>query len=336
MFGRKGYFSILGALTILVLVIGFNGQANAIADVDVVTSFDAARGELPEGIAIDKMGNIYASVGPPFFVGGGYGAIFKIEPNGNKTKLVEFPEGPAPAGLTVDPSGVVYFALPNPGVGNGGVYRILDGGGVERLSGTENIVLPNGVALDKQGDLFVSDSILGAIWRIPAKGSGFAEIWLQHELVAGCTPADFGANGIAFWKGDLYVANTGRGALVKVPVAPDGSSGEPMIVAGNTDCEPAGLFGMDGIALDVHGNVYGLLVLQNKFVRIDPTDGSYTELFTEADGLWNPASLAFGTGKGDKESIFIANYAVLPPEPANSKGPAILKVDMGVPGLPLP
>ena len=102
------------------------------------------------------------------------------------------------------------------------------------------------------------------------------------------------------------------------------------------DCEPTGLFGMDGIALDVHGDVYALLVLQNKLAKIDPTDGSYTILLTEEDGLWNPASLAFGTGKGERESIFIANYAVLPPEPENSKGPAILKVDMGVPGLPLP
>jgi len=320
----------------LILIVVLNGQVNAMGEVEVVTTFDPAKGELPEGIAVDKVGNIYASVGPPFFVGGGYGAIWKIEPEGTKSILVEFPTGPAPAGLAVDTSGTVYFALPNPGVSGGGVYRILDGGSTMRLPGTENIVLPNGIAFDKQGNLFVGDSILGAIWRVPIKGSGSAEIWLQHALVAGCTPSDFGANGVAFWKGDLYVANTGRGALVKVPVASDGSPGDPIIIAGNTDCEPTGLFGMDGIALDVHGNVYALLVLQNKFVRIDPTDGSYTELLTEADGLWNPASLAFGTGKGDKENIFISNYAVLPPKPTNNKGPAILKIDMGVPGLPLP
>lgn len=336
MFGKKAYFGAVGILMSLILILGLSGQVNAMGGIEVVTTFDAARGELPEGVVIDKVGNIYASVGPPFFVGGGYGAIWKIEPNGSKTKLVEFPEGPSPAGLTVDPSGVVYFALPNPGVGDGGIYRVLGDGGSERLSGTENIILPNGIALDKRGNLFVGDSILGAIWRVPTKGSGSAEIWLQHALVAGCTPNDFGANGVAFWRGDLYVANTDRGALVKVPVTPDGTPGEPVIVAGNTDCEPTGLFGMDGIAFDVHGNVYALLVMQNKFVRIDPTDGSYTELLTEDDGLWNPASLVFGTGKGDKASIYIANYAVLPPEPANSKGPAILKVDVGVPGLPLP
>ena len=58
-------------------------------------------------------------------------------------------------------------------------------------------------------------------------------------------------------------------------------------------------------------------------------------------GLYNPASIAFGTGKGDRQSVFIANYAVFPDIPdfggvGKSKGPAVLKYDVGVPGLPLP
>jgi sugar lactone lactonase YvrE len=93
---------------------------------------------------------------------------------------------------------------------------------------------------------------------------------------------------------------------------------------------------MDGIAMDVHGNVYALLVLQHKLVKIEPDDGTITLLLDEEDGLWNPASLAFGTGRGDRKSLFIANYAVLPPEPPNSLGPAVLKFGVGVSGLPLP
>jgi len=332
---KKAY--VVLAVLVFAFAVAYVGiQAKSNGQFEAVTSFNAENKELPEGITIDKTGNMYVSLGPPFFVGGGYGAIWKLSPDGTEiTSLVEYPDGPAPAGLAVDPPGNVYFALANPGGSDRGVYRLTGDGNPERLPGTENMVVPNGLALDKQGNLFASDSAWGAIWRIPAKGSGSAEIWLQHELVAGCTLDDFGANGVAFWKGDLYVANTGRGALVHVPILIDGSPGDPMIVAGDPDCEQDELFGMDGIALDVHGNVYALLVLQNKLVRIDPSDGSFTVLLTEEDGLWNPASIAFGTGKGDRESIFITNYAVIPPG-SDIFGPAVLKYDVGVPGLPLP
>jgi sugar lactone lactonase YvrE len=332
----KKIYVILIVLIFALTVAYIGIQAKGNGQLEAVKSFNAEGGELPEGITIDKAGNIYVSLGPPFFVGGGYGAVWKLSPDGTETtELVEYPTGPAPAGLAVDASGNVVFVLGDPGGTVGGVYRVTSDGGTERLPGTEGVVVPNGIAFDKQNNLFVSDSVLGAIWRVPADGSTPAEIWFQHELIAGCTPEDFGANGIAFWKGDLYVANTGRGALVHVPILTDGSPGEPTLVAGNLDCEPEGLFGMDGIALDVHGNVYALLVLQNKLVRIDPSDGSFTTLLTEEDGLWNPASIAFGTGKGDRESIFITNYAVIPPG-SEIFGPAVLKYDVGVPGLPLP
>jgi sugar lactone lactonase YvrE len=114
------------------------------------------------------------------------------------------------------------------------------------------------------------------------------------------------------------VAITTKGLLVRIPILTDGSAGEPVIAAGVDDCNPDELFGMDGIALDENGNVYALLVLQNKLLRIDPTDGSYTVLLNgEEDGLFNPASIAFGTEEGNH-------------------GPAVLKFDVGTQGLPVP
>lgn len=306
--------------------------------VQVVASFNSADGELPEGIAIDKRGNIYVSVGYPDWFGGGFGEIWKISRDGEIIVLHEFPGGPGAAGLAVSPSGELYFAYPNyfdpdPTTPNG-VYRMVDDGEPERLPGSENIILPNGLALTAQGDLYVSDSAMGAVWRIPHSGED-AEIWTDDPLMAGCDPGDLGANGVAFWKDSLYVANTFRGALVRVPILEDGTAGEPEIVAGDEDCFDE-LFGMDGIAFDVHGNVYVLLVMQNKLVRIDPDDGSYTVLLTDEDGLFNPASIAFGTGRGDRRYVFMSNFALLPPEPADSLGPGVLKYNVGVPGLPLP
>ena len=307
-------------------------------EVHVVRAFEAVNGELPEGIAIDKPGNIYVSVGYPFWfpVDESFCEIWKLSPDGETTVLHAFPGGPAAAGLAVSPSGMLYFAYPNPEDPNtNGVYRLPAGGGPERLPGSENIGLANGLALGKQGDLYVSDSALGAVWRIPSGGT--TENWLQHEWLAGCADIP-GANGVALWKDNLYAANTGLGLLLRIPILKDGTAGEPEIVAGDSDCDPENdeLLGMDGIALDAQGNVFAPLVLTHKLVRIDPNDGSHTVLLTDEDGLFNPASIAFGTGKGDRQYVFLSNFALLPPEPENSLGPGVIKYYVGSAGLPLP
>lgn len=312
--------------------------ADADEGVVIVASFDEAQ-ELPEGLTIDKRGNTYVTMGFPFWWAAGDGQIRKISPDGTETQLAFFEDGQGPAGIVVNARGDIYFAWPNPGnPDTNGVYRLYDDGNVERLPGSEDIVLANGLAFDRHDNLFVSDSALGIIWRIPADGSGPAEEWASDPLLAGCGDGDVGANGVALWKDTVYVANTLRGLLVSIPILGDGSAGTAAVVAGDNtnECDFDDLWGMDGIALDVHGNVYALLVLQNKLVRIDPNNGSFEVLLTEEDGLHNPASVAFGTGKGDRQSVFMVNYALIPPAPAASLGPALLKFDVGVPGLPLP
>jgi len=323
------------------IAVGIRARAvSAVEEFEVVKTFNAAEGQLPEGITMDKSGNIFITLGAPSFAGGGLGEVWKISPDGTQTTLAEFvyPGVSGPAGIAVDAPGNVYFAYPATDPEVNGVYHLKNGEPV-RIPGTENTIVANGLAFDKHGDLFVSDSVLGAIWRISLGKSADTTMWFQDDLLAGCLPdAPFGANGIAFWDQNLYVANTSKGLLVRIPILKNGDPGEPEVAAGVEDngCEFDDLSGMDGIALDVHGNVYALLVLQNKLVRIDPSDGTFVTLLTEEDGLWNPASIYFGTGKGDRTSVFISNYAVLPPEPANSLGPAVLKYNVGVPGLPIP
>ncbi len=65
-------------------------------------------------------------------------------------------------------------------------------------------MFPNGLALDPSHNLYVSDSILGAIWRIPPGGQ--AELWLQDESLAGLAelnPFPIGANGVTYLRGPL-------------------------------------------------------------------------------------------------------------------------------------
>lgn len=122
--------------------------------VQVVSAFAAGSGELPEGITIDKSGNIYVSVGYPFWfpVEESFGEIWKINPDGEKTVLHTFPGGPGAAGLAVSPSGELYFAYPNPmDPTTNGVYRLTDEGDPERQLAARISAWPTAWLLQREG-----------------------------------------------------------------------------------------------------------------------------------------------------------------------------------------
>ena len=305
----------------------------AAALLEVYKALDPAEGQLPEGITIDISGNVYISLGYPFWfpTEEGFGEIWKIQPDGETKVLASFPGGPAPAGMVVSPFKDIYFAYPNPmDPETNGVYELHEGQEPQRLPGSENIGLANGLVITPS-NMYVSDSAAGAIWRIPRGGT--AERWIQHEWLSGCDPENnpIGANGIAIWNvNTLYVASTARGLLLRIPVLPDGSPGEIEMVAGTNDCDPEfdGLDGMDGIILDRKNRVLALLVIQHQLVRINTDDGSFEVMLTAKDGLHNPASIAFGTG-ADFRSIYLTNFALLPPSSDATMGPGVLKFTPG-------
>jgi len=332
---KKKFFTGLAAVVLLVVLAGFAYSVTTAGSITVVQSFNPGLGEFPEGLTVDKTGNIYVGLGAP---GGPFGEIRKIAPDGIVSSIIQTPTGPS--GLALDSQGTLYYGMFSPDAAVRGVYKVTGQGVSERLAGTGNVILPNGLAFDQQGNLYVTDSIPGIVWRIPRGGS--AEVWFQHGGLAGCgfdpNLPPVGANGIVFWHRNLYVASTEQGIVMRIPVLPDGSAGEPDFIAGNVGCDAGldGLDSLDGMAMDVHGNIYGALVIQNKVVKIDPNSGDYTELLDAGDGLHNPASLAFGTGMGNRQTLYFTNFALIPPGPPEGLGPAILGYDAGAAGLPLP
>jgi sugar lactone lactonase YvrE len=301
-------------------------------NVKVVRDYDAD--QLPEGIAFDKIGNMYVSIQSK-------GEIWRIRPNGEETLLLSIPATNA-FGLAVDARGNVYATYAFSAAQ--GVYKISKDGSSYRIPGTENILWANALAFDERGNLYVTDTWNGEIWRVTLGGS--AQLWIQHTLLYGLVPGDLGkvpdyppigANGIQYWRGGLYVANTEKGLLVYVPILRHGDAGTPRVVAGDIDKvggTEGKLYGLDGITLDVHGNVYGASVLLSQVVKINPVNGKVQVILTAADGLSNPASLAFGTGKHDRETLFFTNFSVI--DPSLGFGPAVLKLGVCVPGFPLP
>ena len=337
MFKGKLLYIVPAILVASILFVSLAWMASSAGHVTAIATFNPTYGEFPEGIAVDKKGNIFVGLGPPL---GPFGEIRKIAPDGTASTYLHLAGGPGPSGLAGDAKGTLYYGLWTLDEATRGVYRMQSAGVSERIPGSGGIILPNGLAFDDRGNLYVSDSTGGAVWRIPRNGT--AELWRQHESLEPCffdpSLPPVGANGIAYRHNNLYVASTEQGLIVRIPVLPDGSPGEPEIIAGSPECNPVdeGLDSVDGIAMDVHGDLYALLVIQNKLVKIDTATGEYVELLDETDGLHNPASVAFGTGRGLRQQVFFTNFALIPPGPEASMGPAILAYDIGVPGLPLP
>jgi sugar lactone lactonase YvrE len=245
-------------------------------------------------------------------------------------------------GLATDVRGNVYAALVTFDPTTHGVWRIsADGSQRSRLPGSEHMVFPNALTFDPRGNLYVTDSLGGAVWRFPEDQTG--ALWIQDELLEPA-PDDplgvplVGANGIGFSPPNhLYVANTEKGLVADIPIdLADGRPGEPTVVAAGFD-----LLTIDGIAIDADGKIHavvpGFSVLgTSPLVRVDPNTGITTPAvdpgaFGEFDV---PLSLAFGKGGRDRTSVFVTN-GDLPIVPGGP-GPGIVQANVGVPGYPVP
>ena len=321
---HMGFAGLTLAFAAAFMALAFVFPPSAQAGSDVTYVLHLPSSELPESIAIDHRGNMYLSRASA-------DEVIKISPGGRRSAFATFPAGSTPLGVRLDASGNVYVA-----VAGSGVWRIPAGGGTPvKIAAIPGF--PNGLAFDHRGNLYVSESAGGAIYRITRDGS--VAIWSDSPLLAGMAgqgpcgthPAGaLGANGLAFDRhGNLLVANTTLATVVRIRVNRDGTAGSARVFAG-PDCR---LWGADGIALDVRGNLYVAANAERDIVRVSP-HGRLHVLASFADGdlLYTPSAISFGTGRGDRDHIFITNFALF----TNGVGAGVVTTDVGIPGRPLP
>ena len=316
---------LVAALSVLlILPAAAAGAGDSVSIVD----FDPAQAQFPEGIASSKTGTLYVSWTLR-------DELVAIDPDGNTEVVTHLPAGSAPAGMVVTPDNVIYVAAGGIDLATGitdpetrGVYKVEPGQTPERIAGTEAMTFPNDVTMDQTGNIYVTDTVAGTVWRIPKHG--VPELWAADPLLEGTGDLGFGfpigANGIAVDHKKVIVANPEKGLLVSLPIETDGSAGAATLLAGS----PL-LAGADGIALDVHGNIHVVAGLQNSVVVVRD-DGSIDTLATAAEGLNQPATLAFGSGRRDTQTLFVTIFSIFAPEPT----PGVLAFPAGNPGLPVP
>jgi sugar lactone lactonase YvrE len=270
-------------------------------------------GRFPEGIAISRRGEIFLGVQPT-------AEIVRLTYDGSTALVADLDEGAGfLLGLASDRNGDLFAALPSFMPETHGVWRVRRDGSSELYASLPVSSLPNAFAFDRHRNLYVTDTFLGAVWRV--RPDGEVTQWLQHALLVGTGEVlgiAAGANGIAYHRGDLYVANFDRGTIVRIPILPDDAPGVPSV-----HVQHPTLVSADDIRFDVRGNLYVAVNRQNSLVKISRD----REPVVLVDDLDLPASLAFGHGRA-RRSLFVTNFGF-------GGGAHLVRVDVGVPGPPL-
>lgn len=337
------------AIALQMVAIAAAGPAGKFPDFIPMTS--ATR-----GVAVDPAGNVFVSVGQ------GSGAserilIYKFTPDGGGPSFVADIGQGTIGGLNVTPAGDLYVAMAA-GLDRG-VWRLDPDGQIELLPGSDKIFFANGLAFDDRGTLYVTESVSllsvtpqgkpsgpGSIWRIPRRGQ--ARLWMRDEVLRGTgamnQPVWIGANGIAYRHHHLYVTNTEKSTVMRIPIQKDGTAGLPVVWNLQPVPESPLSFPLrgDGIALDARGNLYVAVLTKSAVVRINPHNMSQKTIAafqSTAASVPNapldfPASLCFGLSRGERMNLFVSNLGmgkVLVPQ-LPWAGPGLVKIAVDAPG----
>ncbi|MFF9281153.1 SMP-30/gluconolactonase/LRE family protein [Streptomyces griseosporeus] len=290
--------SRLAAAVTAALALSLLAAAPAVSDQDappqarVIAHFDLAAGQTPENIALEPDGS--ADLTFAFAR-----QVARVTLNGDTRVLATLPAVANPdtpllhnalvLGIARAHDGTLYVNYAT-GTSRTGVWRLApDGSAPVQIAHLPANGLPNGLALDeRRGVLYAADSVRGTVWRVPQRG-GTPTAWATGTPLTPlpAPPASgFGANGIKVHHDAVWVSNTDRGTLLRIPVRPDGS-------AGPIETRASGLAAIDDFAFAGHHSdtVFAALIQANQVVRIRP-DGDRSVVLTREDGLSNPTSVA--------------------------------------------
>jgi sugar lactone lactonase YvrE len=295
------------------------GLAGFLSQPDSAAAFDRNKaqlfavlpdgGTLPEGLAVAPNGDVYVATFD------GSKKIFVFNDNGGLVRT-----------LTVGASSGFLLGLGfHP---QSGAFLVIDFGAgkvlnVNKDTGASSVFLAvpggngagfglNAMTFDSSGNVYVSDSFKGAVWKSPAGGTGATPQttpWVQNTLLTTTGDPPFGANGLAFNKAGniLFVANTGNDTIVQIPVT-GGTPGTPTTFVNSIN-------GADGLIIDDQDNIWVAANQSDEIVVVDKTGkvlaklGDFDGLTKDGtpNGLLFPASPDFSR---DKKTLFVTNLAL--------------------------
>ncbi len=205
------------------------------------------------------------------------------------------------------------------------VSLIAADGTVETLLTLPDAMFLNGITPLSVTQYLIADSYRGAIWLIDiAQRRG--SIWLEHPLLARSNPENVipAANGLKRFGDILYVSNTEKMLLLKIPMTTAGEPGEPEIFVEKTN--------IDDFAFDVEGNLYGATHIYNSVIKITP-DGKTTIIAQSEQGVIGSTAVAFGQTQSERTAIYVVmNGGMFLPPPTGVVPANVVRLEVGKAG----
>ncbi len=264
----------------------------------------------PEGITADPAGNLYVTTfdithagrAGQLFVFGPSGQLLRqVSVHGSSNLLLGLDFHPISHDLLVIDFGGAQVLSVNPVTGASHVFTSLASLGQPGL---------NALAFDRNGNVYISASFAGAIFKT-GPGGGPATVWVQSPLLTTTGVPGFGANGLAFNNAQtaLFVANTGNDTIVKIPV----TSSRTGPTAGTPAVFVNSINGADGLIIDEDDNIWVAANQADEIVVVNPSGRAIAKLgdFDGIDQNGRPIGLLFPASPvRSGEFIFVTNLAI--------------------------
>ncbi len=241
----------------------------------------------PEAISVGPDGNLYVS---SFCTGD----IWQITPGGELNTWYRGQGIEAASGLAFGPDGALYVAdrgSCNPRKGTASVKRIApDGQTVERVGNVDRNDIPNALAFDSAGTLFLTDTQQGAV-RWLTEAERFETWWTLPEVEGEkARPTGLAYDSV---NDAMIVADTASGSIYRVGFDDSRNPGPPEVLYRQDSHE------LDGLTVDDQGRVLVTLFNANRVARLE-ADGRLVVL---ASDFREPSDVACVAGV-----VYVTNF----------------------------
>lgn len=177
----------------------------------------------------------------------------------------------------------------------------------KKILNIEGGMFPNGILNLASDKYLIADSFAGCIWLFDAKTNNIST-WLKDDLLARTSPKSEypAANGLKTYKGFLYVSNTEKQTLIKIPVI----NFKP-----GTPAEYLNRVNIDDFTFDGTGNIYAATNVYNSIIKIAP-DKKMTTIGDYTTGASGSTAVLIAKNKNGEKVLYVSTsggMAVPPP-----------------------